>query len=349
MRFSWIYSVIISFIVTAGALAPAAKASANDTDLLSQAKENFEPLPTKPEFKKDNPGTEEKIKLGLTLYFDTRLSSSNVFSCSSCHDLALGGTDNSDFSIGHNWKKGGRNAPTVFNAALHIAQFWDGRAHDVEEQAGMPVTNPVEMNSSKELVIERLRSIPGYVSMFDKAFPGEKPSLTYENMAKAIGAFERTLITPSRFDDFLRGDTKALTKEEKDGLKLFMDTGCIICHNGTTVGGMTYQKFGLIKKPEFVKDKGRFEVTKDKKDMHVFKVPSLRNIELTYPYFNGGEVWDLYKAVKIMGESQLGVELDDKQTMSIVTFLKALTGEKPPITLPSIPPASVSTPRPDTN
>jgi len=325
---------------------PAMAGTGGDAALLASAREYFQPLPDKPVFKADNPTNPAKIALGKALYFDTRLSSSNVFSCNSCHNLALGGADNSEFSIGHKWQKGGRNAPTVFNAALHIAQFWDGRAEDVEQQAGMPVLNPVEMNSSQDLVLERLKTIPGYVEMFAKAFPGQNPSLTYENVAKAIGAFERTLLTPSRFDAFLKGKTGALTKEEKDGLELFIESNCVICHNGPAVGGQAFQKFGLVKKPEFLTDNGRFDVTKNESDRFVFKVPSLRNIELTYPYFNNGQTWDLAEAVKIMGAHQLGIDFNDKEATSIVTFLKALTGEKPKIDLPNLPPAGNTTSHP---
>ncbi|MDH5509772.1 MAG: cytochrome-c peroxidase [Nitrospinota bacterium] len=341
--------LIFMAIVLLAIAFPGAALAQGDKELLELAKEYFEPLPSKPEFKKDNPGSAAKIELGKMLYFDKRLSSSNVFSCNSCHDLALGGTDNSSFSIGHKWKKGGRNAPTVFNAALHLAQFWDGRAEDVEQQAGMPVLNPVEMNASEGRVIERLGSIPEYAKMFADAFPGEKSPLTYKNVAKAIGAFERTLLTPSRFDQFLAGKLDAITKAEKEGLKLFIDTDCVICHNGVTVGGQAYQKFGVFKKPDFLTDNGRFDVTRNKDDMYVFKVPSLRNIELTYPYFNNGAVWDLKEAVKIMAEVQLGNNLSDQDAAKIVVFLKSLTGDKPKIELPLLPPATVSTSRPDTD
>ncbi|MDH5639533.1 MAG: cytochrome-c peroxidase [Nitrospinota bacterium] len=341
--------LILTVIVSLAIAFPGAAQALGDKELLESAKEYFEPLPGKPEFKRDNPGSKAKIELGKALYFEKRLSSSNVFSCNSCHDLALGGADNSSFSIGHKWKKGGRNAPTVFNASLHLAQFWDGRAKDVEHQAGMPVLNPVEMNATEEMVLERLGSIPEYVKMFANAFPGEKPSLTYKNVAKAIGAFERTLLTPSRFDQFLAGKLDAMTKGEKEGLKLFIDTNCVICHNGATVGGLAYQKFGVFKKPDFLTDNGRFDVTKDKNDMYVFKVPSLRNIELTYPYFNNGAVWDLKEAVKIMADVQLGEQLSDQDAGKIVVFLKSLTGDKPKIELPTLPPATVSTSRPDTD
>ncbi|VAX17373.1 Cytochrome c551 peroxidase [hydrothermal vent metagenome] len=317
--------------------------------LLLDAKDHFEPLPDKPVFKPDNPGNAAKLELGKALYFDTRLSKSNVFSCNSCHNLAGGGVDNNPLSTGHGWNVGGRNAPTVLNASFHIAQFWDGRAKDVEAQAQGPVLAGVEMASTKDLVLKNLNSIPEYVALFAKAFPKDKKPLTYQNMANAIGAFERTLITPSRFDKFLKGDESALSSGEKEGLKLFIDKGCTNCHNEVAVGGGSYQKFGVENKPKFLKDKGRFEVTKDKDDMYVFKVPSLRNIELTYPYFNDGSVWELEEAVKIMGWTQLGEKLSDKEAGSLVEFLKSLTGKRLNITLPILPPSTASTPKPNRN
>ncbi len=316
------------------------------SDLLKAAQENFKPLPDKPVFKADNPGTAAKLELGKALYFETRLSKSNVFSCNSCHNLAFGGVDNNALSTGHKWNVGGRNAPTVWNASLHIAQFWDGRAEDVEAQAQGPVLAGVEMASTKDLVLKRLNSIPEYVAMFNKAFPGED-SLTYKNMADAIGAFERTLLTPSRFDSFLKGDESALTASEKKGLKIFMDKGCSDCHEGVAVGGGLYAKFGVANKPKFLKDEGRFGVTKKEDDRNVFKVPSLRNIEFTYPYFNDGSVWNLSEAVKIMGWTQLGEKLSAREIGEIIFFLKALTGELPDITLPKLPPSTPLTPKPD--
>ncbi len=315
--------------------------------LLLDAKDHFEPLPDKPVFKAGNPGNGAKLELGKALYFDTRLSKSNVFSCNSCHNLAGGGVDNNPLSTGHGWNVGGRNAPTVLNASLHMSQFWDGRAKDVEAQAQGPVLAGVEMASTKELVLKNLNSIPEYVALFAKAFPGEKTALTYTNMANAIGAFERTLITPSRFDRFLKGDEAALSSGEKKGLKLFIDKGCVNCHNEVAIGGNSYQKFGVENKPEFLKDKGRYEVTKDKEDMYVFKVPSLRNIELTYPYFNDGSVWELTEAVKIMGWTQLGEKLSTAEAGNVVEFLKSLTGKRLNITLPILPPSRAATPRPD--
>ncbi|MBI5816611.1 MAG: cytochrome-c peroxidase [Nitrospinae bacterium] len=315
--------------------------------LLKAAQERFSPLPDKPVYKKDNPASEAKLKLGKMLYFDTRLSKSNVFSCNSCHNIATGGVDNNPFSTGHNWKVGGRNAPTVFNAALHIAQFWDGRSPDVEAQAQGPILNPIEMGATQELVMGRIKSIPQYVSLFKEAFPGQKEAVTYKNLADAIGAFERALLTPSRFDEFLKGNENALSGKEKAGLKMFMDKGCVSCHNGPVVGGGMYQKFGLVNEPDFLKDRGRVDVTKKEEDLHVFKVPSLRNIALTYPYFNDGSVWDLREAVKIMGWTQLGDRLTDPEVDSIVTFLNALTGKQPEVTIPALPPSTPATAKPD--
>ncbi len=316
------------------------------SDLLKEARDNFKPLPDKPVFKADNPGTAAKLKLGKALYFETRLSKSNVFSCNSCHNLAGGGVDNNAFSTGHKWNVGGRNAPTVWNASLHIAQFWDGRAKDVEAQAQGPVLADVEMAATKDIVLKRLGSIPEYVVMFRKAFPGID-SLTYKNMADAIGAFERTLLTPSRFDSFLKGDESALTAHEKTGLKIFMDKGCAACHEGVAVGGGMYAKFGVVNKPAFLKDEGRFGVTKQEDDKNVFKVPSLRNIEFTYPYFNDGSVWNLSEAVKIMGWTQLGEKLSAKEIGDIVAFLNSMTGKLPEITLPKLPASTPLTPKPD--
>lgn len=302
----------------------------------------FKPLPKVVE-NPSNPFNPAKIELGRMLYFDPRLSKSGVISCNSCHNLATGGVDNLPTSIGHKWQLGPRNSPTVFNAALHFAQFWDGRAKDVEEQAKGPIVNPKEMAASEELVLERIRSIPEYVKLFKRAFPNEKEPITYENVARAIGGFERTLITPSRFDDFLKGNKKALNKEEKKGIELFVNKGCVSCHNGVAVGGGMFQRF------DYGTDQGRYEVTKDENDRKLFKVASLRNVELTYPYFHDGSVWKLDEAVKIMGKKQLGIDLTDEETKYIVAFLKSLTGKRIKFELPSLPPSTDKTPLPDVN
>ncbi|MBF0170011.1 MAG: cytochrome-c peroxidase [Nitrospinae bacterium] len=316
---------------------------------MDAARDLFEPLPAAPIFKGVNPANDAKIELGKMLYFETRLSKSNAFSCNSCHNLANGGVDNNPFSIGHQWQVGGRNAPTVFNASLHIAQFWDGRAADVEAQAVGPELNPVEMGSTEKLVMDRLSSIPAYVALFKKAFPEQKKPMVYANVGNAIGAFERTLLTPSPFDAYLKGDDKALSSQAKKGLVLFMDKGCSNCHNGVAVGGNSYQKFGMVNAPKDLKDKGRMEVTKTEEDAFVFKVPSLRNIELTYPYFHDSRTWDLSEAVRIMGWTQLGVKLADAEVGDIVAFLRSLTGTAPVVTLPVLPPSTPATPLPDRN
>jgi cytochrome c peroxidase len=281
--------------------------------------------------------SEEKIALGKKLYFDNRLSKDNTISCNSCHNLENGsGVDNLSFSPGNDEGSfGGRNAPTTLNAALHIAQFWDGRAKDVEEQAGGPILNPVEMAMpSKEAVIERLRKIEEYPSLFAAAFPSEENSLNYRNIELAIGAFERTLITPSKFDEFIGGNANVLSEQETKGLETFITVGCNSCHMGNVVGGNIYQKFGVftdyweLTKSQKI-DEGRFEATKNEADKYFFKTPSLRNIEKTAPYFHDGSVENLEDAVTIMAKAQLNKELTSEETANIVAFLKTLSGELP--------------------
>ncbi len=289
----------------------------------------------------ENPVTEEKAELGKLLYLDPRLSKSGFISCNSCHNLSTGGVDNLPTSIGHGWNIGPRNAPTVFNAAVLKTQFWDGRAADVEEQAKGPILNPGEMAATEALVIKRLRSIPEYREAFKKAFPGQKKRLSYDNVANAIAAFERTLLTPSRFDEYLLGDENALTPREKRGLDTFISKGCVGCHNGVGIGGASFQRF------DYGTDQGRFEVTKNEADRKVFRVPTLRNVELTYPYFHDGSVWILKEAVRIMGEKQLGLRLRKKEVADITAFLKTLSGQMREIAIPQLPPSTRRTPRPD--
>jgi len=297
----------------------------------------------------DNPVTEEKITLGRMLYYDPRLSKNHDVSCNSCHDLAKHGVDAGPTSVGHKGQRGDRNAPTVYNAALHVAQFWDGRAADVEEQAKGPVLNPVEMAMpDEETVLVTLRSIPGYAPLFEAAFPGEADPITYDNMARAIGAFERRLLTPSRFDAFLEGQDTALSDAELEGLALFLDTGCTTCHMGAPVGGLLYQKLGLVK-PYPTEDPGRAKVTGQAADQGFFKVPSLRNVATTAPYFHDGSIKTLPEVVRIMARHQLGRELDDAQVQSIVVFLQSLNGTIDPefIALPELPESGPDTPAPD--
>lgn len=309
----------------------------------------FQPLPSEAP-SESNPLTEDKITLGRKLYFDPRLSKNHDISCNSCHGLDTYGVDNKALSDGHRDLKGDRNSPTVYNAALHMVQFWDGRALDVEEQAKGPVLNPVEMAMPDEArVVDTLRSIPQYVELFGKAFPDEEDPVSFDNMANAIGAFERKLITPSRWDDFLKGDKDALSVAEKKGFNTFVESGCMACHAGANLGGHMYQKAGLIKPWPNDKDLGRFDVTGEESDKFMFKVPSLRNIEKTAPYFHDGSVESLDEAIQVMAVHQVGKELSADEVKSIATFLKALTGELPTdyIKEPELPPSTDSTPKPD--
>jgi cytochrome c peroxidase len=316
--------------------------------LEEQAKAVFKPLPKAFE-SKDNPITKEKVALGRQLFFEVRLSKNHDVSCNSCHDLAKYGVDGAPFSTGHKKQLGGRNAPTVYNAGDHIAQFWDGRAATLEDQAKGPVLNPVEMAMKDDAsVVAVIESIPGYLPMFKKAFPGEEKPITYDNIAKAIGAFERTLVTPSKLDKFIEGDSKALNDAEKAGLAKFMEVGCTACHMGEGVGAGMYQKLGLVKPVPGLKDNGRFEATKKDADKGFFKVPSLRNIEKTGPYLHDGSVKTLEEAVTFMANYQLGKELKKEEVDSIVTFLKALTGPLPKdVKAPKPLPSGKSTPKPD--
>lgn len=299
----------------------------------------FKPLPEEAP-SKTNELTEAKIHLGRMLYYETRISKNGKMSCNTCHVLDKYGQDNLPFSPGHEGKLGGRSSPPVYNAALHISQFWDGRAADVEEQAKGPVLNPVEMGmASAESVVEVLKGIPGYVEAFKAAFPGEADPLTYDNFGRAVGAFERKLVTPSRWDEFLKGQKEALNAEEQKGYETFAKAGCATCHNGPAIGGAMYHKLGLVKAWPELKDFGRYEATKQESDKHFFKVASLRNVSETGPYLHDGSVKTLEDMVKMMAEHQLGKTLTDAEVGSIVTFLKALTGQLPKeyITPPDLP------------
>lgn len=300
----------------------------------------FDPLPEVAS-SPGNPLTEAKVALGKRLYYDPQLSRKGNVSCNSCHSLATFGVDNLPFSPGDDGELGGRNSPTVLNAALHVAQFWDGRAADVEEQAGMPVLNPVEMAiPGEDFLVERLAALPGYPEAFAAAFPEDDPALTYENIRLALAAFERTLITPAPFDAYLEGDVDALDESQRAGLERFMGLGCAACHNGATVGARFFRKFGLndaywVHTGSTAPDQGRFAQTGDPADRYVFKVASLRNVAETAPYFHDGSVASLPEAVKIMVELQVGVDLTDRQAGEIAAFLESLTGEVPASALPT--------------
>ena len=292
------------------------------------------------------PADGRMVELGKKLFFDPRLSKSGFISCNSCHNLSMGGTDNVRSSIGHQWHRGPINAPTVLNASYNVAQFWDGRAADLQAQAGGPIANPGEMGFSHDMAVDVLRSIPQYVDEFNRVF--QKSPLDIEQVTVAIAEFEKTLVTPnSRFDKWLQGDAKALTTQELAGYQLFKGSGCVACHNGVAVGGNSFQKMGVVS--PFKSEStalGRYEVTKQESDKYLFKVPTLRNIELTYPYFHDGSAATLHDAVAVMGQVQLGRTFSADENDKIVAFLKTLTGDQPNITLPVLPPSVDKTPRP---
>ncbi|TBU90973.1 cytochrome-c peroxidase [Stutzerimonas kirkiae] len=321
-------------------------------ELRDRANSIFKPIPEKITEVRGQKISDEQAILGHKLWFDPRLSRSHIISCNTCHNLSLGGGDNVTTSIGHGWQKGPRNSPTVLNAVLNAAQFWDGRAKDLQEQAKGPVQASVEMNNTPDRVVTTLKSIPEYVEEFQKAFPKDKDPVSFDNMAYALEAFEISLTTPnSPFDRFLKGEDKALDAEQKKGLALFMDAGCIACHNGVNVGGQGYFPFGLIKRPGAdvlpEGDKGRFAVTNTASDEYVFRAAPLRNVALTPPYFHSGEVWDLKEAVAIMGNSQLGRDLKDDEVTAITAFLHSLTGDQPQVAYPVLPASTHSTPKPE--
>jgi cytochrome c peroxidase len=319
--------------------------------LMESAQALFKPIPAMAPVLPGNAASPEKLALGKMLFFDPRLSESHAISCASCHNIGLGGTDIQATSIGHHWQRGGRNAPTVLNAVFNTAQFWDGRAADLQAQAGGPMENPVEMASPKGHVPEQLRGIAGYREAFARAFPGEADPVTLANAEKALAVFEAGLLTPDApFDRYLKGDAGALTAVQKQGLQLFIDKGCAACHNGINVGGGMYAKFGVIADPGAVLrppgDKGRAKVTGVAGDDYSFKVPTLRNITLTAPYFHTGSVWDLRQAVEVMGNAQLGTALTPVEVDQITAFLGSLTGTQPAMAVPILPAGDAKTPRP---
>jgi cytochrome c peroxidase len=327
--------------------------SASASSLLSEANTKFDPLPTVMQSAK-HPVTDAKVTLGRQLFFEKRLSKNQDLACNTCHALTSYGVDirggAPKVSTGHRGQLGTRNAPTVYNAALHIAEFWDGRSIDVEDQAQGPVLNPVEMAMpNAAAVVTVLKSIPGYAPLFKAAFPGVADPITLANAATAIGAFERKLVTKDRFDDYLDGDMKALTAAELDGLAVFMDAGCPSCHKGPGLGGGSYEKLGVFMTVT-TDDLGRYNVTKRAADKYVFKVPSLRNIDKTAPYFHDGSQATLADAVTTMSAAQtVDGKLSPAEVAKVVTFLKSLSGEIPAeyIKEPAALPGSASTPAPD--
>lgn len=287
------------------------------------------------------PPTAAQIDLGRMLFFDKRLSRDRDLSCNSCHPLDRFGVDNERTSKGTRGVRGRRNTPSVYHAAGEFTLFWDGRATTVEEQAKMPILNAAEMAMvDGAAVVERLARIPGYVAAFRAAFPDDLVALSYDNVGRAIGAFERKLIAPSRWDRFIRGNRRVLTPQEVSGLKLFLDLGCMACHNGELVGGTTFQKIGIGAAWPNQEDQGRFEVTQLPSDRMLFKVPSLRNVARTAPYFHDGSVSTLEQAVTVMAHYQVGEELNRRDIAAIVSWLGTLTGELPAryIEPPALPP-----------
>lgn len=334
-RFAF-FSLFLTAILVALSTGPGARAQ--------------EALPKQPPIPKDNPMTPAKIELGKQLYFDPRLSRPGTISCNSCHNVMAGGDDNRAFSVGFKAQLGGRSAPTVWNAAYQSIQFWDGRAPTLEEQAKGPLINPVEMGmDAHAIVIERITKVKGYVSQFEKVF-GPK-AMNIDNVAKAIGAYERTLITPnSPFDLFVRGNKKAMTTAQIKGFETFKTVGCVACHSGANfsgpalpIGTAFFQKFPtfpdkeLEQKYGFSKDVGRADVTKEESDKNLWRVPTLRNIALTAPYFHNGSVQTLNQAVRVMAKLQLNRVLTDQEAGELETFLGALTGQFPKQTLPRLP------------
>ena len=320
--------------------------------LLDRARQVFKPLPADAGTA-EHPVTPERVALGKALFFESRVSSDGAVSCAKCHLPTLYGTDALPTSIGNHGKVLPRNAPTVFNTALQFAQHYGGNRKDVEEQAVKALVSPLAYGNADYAAAEaKLRAISGYRAMFEKAFPGEAEPVTVENWGKAIGAYERVLLTPAPFDRYLTGDTKALNAQAQRGLDKFMSVGCAGCHNGVTVGGQMYQKFGLTQdywtltgsqEVELFngRDKGRFQDTKNEADAFMFKVQQLRNVAVTPPYFHDGSVAELKDAVRIMAKLQLGRDLGAEDVADIVAFLGSLTGEVPAefAHVPNLPPA----------
>jgi cytochrome c peroxidase len=338
----------VMFVVLAVGCSSATEEKAGLTPDSPQLKA-FAPVPAVME-DDSNPITEQKVDLGRMLYYEPRLSKGQDISCNDCHELDKYGVDGEPTSDGHKGQRGDRNSPSVYHAAGHFSQFWDGREPNVEEQAKGPILNPVEMAlASDKDAVKVLKSIPEYVSLFKAAFPDVDDPVTYDNMAKAIGAFERKLVTPARWDSFLEGDATALTEAELDGLNEFLGANCQTCHMGPYLGGGLFQKLGIVKAWPDDSDTGRHKVTGNESEKMMFKVPSLRNVAETGPYFHDGKVPALHEAVGNMAEYELGSVLTPEQIDSIVVFLESLTGEIPVdyIQKPELPPSSPTTPKPD--
>jgi cytochrome c peroxidase len=318
--------------------------------LSADAQLTTKPVPKTAPAPKDNPTTPQKVELGKQLYHDPRLSHDGSVSCATCHNVMAGGEDGMTTSTGIKAQKGGRNSPTVWNSAFMSVQFWDGRANTLEDQAKGPLTNPIEMGMpDHDIVVSRIKKIPGYVTQFEKVF--SKEGVTIDTVAKAIAAYERTLVTPnSPYDQYLRGKKSALNASAKRGLVRVQELGCLACHGGDHFAGPSlpigtgfYQKVPAIpgsiydKKYDLLSDKGRAAATGKTEDEHLFRVPTWRNVAITAPYFHNGKVKTLSEAVRVMGKIQLNQDLSDKDVTDIVSFLESLTGERPKQTMPLLP------------
>ncbi len=326
-------SAIPAFLI-ASFCATALYAAGEDVELMNKAKAIFGPLPASMP-SPENPTSPEKVKLGSMLFWEPRISVDGTVSCAKCHPMSLYAADGLKKAIGNNCKENPRNAPTIFDAAAQISEHWIGNRTSVEDQAKQALIGPPSFGMPNYESVEKiLKGLKGYVTMFKEAFPNEKDPVTVDNFAKAVGAFERTLVTPAPFDDFMQGNVTALTERQKRGLKTFMDTGCMTCHFSPYLGGQMYQKFGVFEPYEkYTKsqhiDEGRFAVTKNPSDKFVFKVPVLRNVAETPPYFHDGSVDKLADAVMIMAKIQLAKDLTKEQAGDIATFFVSLTGRIP--------------------
>ncbi len=316
------------------------------------AAQQWEALPATPPIPADNPQSSEKVELGKMLFFDPRLSEHGTLSCNSCHNVMAGGDDNRPNSIGMHDARGGRSAPTVWNAAYQSVQFWDGRAPSLEAQAKGPITNPIEMGmSSAEVALQRLREIPAYLPFFKRAFPESQQPITIDNVARAIAAYERTLVTPDTpYDRYVRGDRSALSAQQVRGMQTFAELGCTACHSGANFSGPampagqafamkfpTYPGSAYDEKYALLADTGREALTNQESDRHMWRVPTLRNISFTAPYFHNGQVATLDEAVRVMAKTQLAKDVNDSQVADVVAFLGALGGNFPIQTMPQLP------------
>jgi cytochrome c peroxidase len=323
------FGLLIWVLVACNQIAPEAEPQ---TPLEQVQKGPLATLPEVPPVPENNPMTPEKVELGKMLYFEPRLSESGIISCHTCHNLSLGGTDRIPTSLGHDFQTGGRNAPTVLNAAFFNKQFWDGRAASLEEQAEGPIEAGVEMAMPRDMAVEVIKGIEGYHPYFQAAFPGEEDPITFENIVKAIAAFERTLITPNDpLDQYLRGDDNALSPLAIEGIEVFRLKGCMRCHKGAVLSTGELTKF------EHGKDMGAFTVTGDPEDKRVFRVPTLRNLSLTAPYFHDGSAATIPEAIHVMAEVQVEKDINPEEEAAMVAFLESLVGDQPEVVIPILP------------